>query len=140
MMSPRRSLPGAVLALDWGGAKVGYATCDETGTVITPRGRFARKSRHRPWQLLPADLQELRRLIRNFEPALLLLGLPLHADGQESDASALARQLALELHRELKLPVELVPEILTSWASRGASDEDAAAAALIIEDYLKGDS
>ena len=104
--------------------------------MIAPQGSFPRKSRHRPWEITESDRQHLRALIKKFEPGALLLGLPLNADGSESEASQKARGLATELHVFLKLEVFLVSEILTSWASKSAKNEDAAAAALLIQDYL----
>ncbi len=127
---------GGFLALDWGGGKVGYATCDETGCVVTPRGHFKRKSKHRPWELIESDRLALRKLVEEFQPGALILGLPLNADGTESTGSRGARELATELHKVLKLEVVLVNELLTSWTAKGAPDEDAAAAASLIQDHL----
>jgi RNase H-fold protein (predicted Holliday junction resolvase) len=146
--------PGPYLALDWGGRKVGYATADERGLVITPRGSFLRGPKRKPgaksgkgggstpdpkitWTLTPNDRETLARLVREFQPETIFLGLPLNADHSESDGSRGARALKGELEAALRLPVRLVPEMLTSWASRGAANEDAQAAALLLEDYFR---
>lgn len=138
-----KGLPeGGLLALDWGGAKVGYATCDEGGLVVTPRTSFARKARHEPWQLLESDRLALRKIIDTYQPGALVLGLPLNADGSESDGSKGARALAELLRAAFRLDVILVPEILTSWAARGRGatkpgEEDAEAAAVLLRDHLQ---
>jgi UPF0755 protein len=128
---------GGILALDWGQKKVGYATCDEGGIVITPRGHFKRKANpNSTWRLSDDDLATLRSLIAQFESESLILGLPLRADGNETESSLGARELAKNLEASLKIKVTLVNEILSSWAAKDAPDEDAQAAALLIRDHL----
>lgn len=127
---------GSYLALDWGGAKVGFATADASGIVVTPRGSFRRKSRKEPWKLLPEDIVTIRALLDRYGATKFVLGEPKHADGRASPGSEGAKALAEALKKEFQVSVELVPEILTSWASRSEEDEDASAAALILQDYF----
>jgi RNase H-fold protein (predicted Holliday junction resolvase) len=129
---------GGLLGLDWGARKVGYATCDSTGTVITPRGTWLRPKGSLPWSLTDADQKQILIWLQNFEPGTLILGNPVHADGRETAGSKGAQSLALELEELTKLPVILVAETLTSWAAGSGDGDDSRAAAIILTDYLRG--
>ena len=136
---PSAPLPrGGLLALDWGQKKVGFATVDELGLVVTPRGHFARKGIEKIsiWKLSDGDLKALHKLHADYECGGFVLGLPLGKDGRENEASEGARSLAKILEKEFELPVHLVNEALTSWDSKGAPDEDAEAAAHLLRDFL----
>lgn len=130
---------GGLLALDWGQRKVGYATCDELGLVVTPRSHFERKKNSPPWSLTKFDQEQLTKLLETYEPGALILGLPEGKDGRETEGARGARGLAAELEARLHKSVYLVSETLTSWQAREAKgDEDAVAASLLIEDYIRG--
>ena len=73
----------------------------------------------------------------------IVVGLPLHLDGAPSEMSAEAARFAVQVGRQLGLPVALADERLTSWQAaqqhkprRGDAGLDARAAALILEEYL----
>ncbi|MEO7725816.1 MAG: Holliday junction resolvase RuvX, partial [Burkholderiales bacterium] len=59
----------------------------------------------------------IAELVREWRPALLVVGLPAHADGTEHEISRLARKFARELGGRFDLPVKLVDERLTSAAA-----------------------
>lgn len=127
-----------ILALDWGRKKIGYATSDSMGIAITPRTKIYRaKNIKEIWKMQAEDRKELEKIIQKYESEEIILGLPLNADGTESEASLGARQLAQELENEFSLPVKLVNEVLSSWDSRQAEDIDAQAAATLIQDYFE---
>lgn len=126
-----------LLALDWGQKKVGFATADAEGLVVTPQGHFRRKEAHKnPWIINKFDRAEIQKLIERFEVEEIILGLPLHSDGSESDSSKWARKLAEILARDFQKKVSLVNEYLSSWAHQGAQDDDAEAAATLLRDYF----
>ena len=127
----------SLLGLDWGARYVGYATSDEDGLVITPRAHFERKvSKSKTWVLQESDKIELSQLIQKWEIEKIVLGLPLHADGRESDASLGAKELALELKKSFSLEVILIDERLTSWEAGSSDNSHANAAALILKNYF----
>lgn len=132
-------MSGTLLGLDWGQRKVGYATSDAEGIVVSPRGNFKRKaSKEEVWMLQPDDLKNLTRIVDEFEVEKIVLGLPLLAGGHESGVSEQARVFGDNLKVALGRPVELVSETLTSWDARNyrGVDEDAQAAALLLQDYF----
>jgi putative Holliday junction resolvase len=125
------------IALDWGQRFVGYASADPQGLVITPRKHFERRATtENTWKLSKADIQSLQKIIEEWEVERFILGLPLKANGDESEASQGARLLKTQIQEHFKLEVVLVDERLTSWESKG-SNNHAGAAALIMQNYFR---
>jgi putative holliday junction resolvase len=87
-------------------------------------------------------------LVCEWQPRLLVVGLPLSLDGSEHDLTARSRRFANQLRGRFGLPVEMVDERFTSVDAdaslRDAGDHwkkrktcvDAVAAELILRDYL----
>ena len=77
-------------------------------------------------------------LLDEWQPARLVVGLPMHPDGAEHDMTARARKFANQLHGRFNLPVELVDERYSSAvisAKRGEVIDDRAAA-IILQQYF----
>jgi len=129
---------GRVVALDYGRARLGAARSDPSGTIATPL-----KTIERP--LSPAGRRELLALIREVEPEVVVVGLPVGLHGGDTQQTREVRAFAAALERELggKPPVELFDERLTTKLARrvgreGArAAEDALAAAVLLEGYLR---
>lgn len=87
-----------------------------------------------------ARFHALHALVREWQPQAIVLGIPWHPDGAAHHnthrAIAFGRQLALRF----KLPVYTVDErySTTEALSLGAKDADAAAACIILEQFLAG--
>ncbi len=132
---------GTVLAFDFGTRRIGVAVGDfetrlahplTTLTAADNRARFA----------------EIERLIAEWRPALLVVGVPARTDGAEHPVGRLARRFAQRLHGRFGLRAELVDEHLTSndaeqslrsAGARGArlkAGLDAVAAQRILEAYF----
>lgn len=131
-----------LLAFDFGEKRIGVATgntltgaAQPLGTVAetTADGRFAR----------------IGALIREWQPARLVVGRPLHPDGAAHEVTARAERFARQLEGRFGLPVSLVDERYSSVAAqarlraqgcgargRAAQGDDAMAAAIILEQYL----
>ena len=97
------------------------------------------------------DWTRVGALLREWQPQLLLVGLPLTMDGAEQRNSQAARAFAAELTQRYGVPAQLVDERLSSheaaqrFAARRASGQakrkhaaalDAVAAEIIIENWL----
>ena len=111
-----RSASATVLAFDFGEQRVGAAVGDTGIGIAHPlttihaadrKGRYA----------------AIATLIAEWQPALLVVGLPAHLDGTEHEVSRLARKFARELGGRFNLPVELVDERLTSAAAAASLAE-----------------
>lgn len=89
----------------------------------------------------------IEKLLQEWQPDLLLVGLPLNMDGTESPMSARAQKFARQLQGRFNIAVELVDERLTSFAAKqerrelrestdfGRDTVDAEAACIILLDY-----
>ena len=132
---------GRILALDLGSKRVGLAVSDPLG--VTAQGLPTLKRANRR-----ADIQRLRELVDAYQVERIVVGHPLHLKGYASARAEEAERFAEWLRRDLKLPVELFDERLTTveaerlmreaGASRRQRREaaDRIAAQLILQTYL----
>ncbi|MFG6446920.1 Holliday junction resolvase RuvX [Roseateles sp. BYS180W] len=89
-----------------------------------------------------AVFEPIAVLIKAWEPQALVVGVPRHPDGAEHDMTRRARKFAAQLRGRFYLPVFEVDERYTSACAQdeGAQDLDAAAAVLILEQFLRESS
>ncbi len=147
MVSPHPSPPirpaqgGTVLAFDFGLKRIGVAV----GETLLGRANAL--------TTLDAETNEARfaaigSLIEEWQPALLVVGIPFSLEGAEHEMTVRCRRFANQLHGRFGLPVALADERLTSaaadaelreagldWRSRKAR-VDAVAAQHILQDYF----
>jgi putative Holliday junction resolvase len=78
-------------------------------------------------------------LIAEWRPDALVVGVPRHPDGAPHDNTRRAQRFARQLRGRFSLPVHEVDERYTTTEAlaAGAADADAAAAALILEQFLR---
>jgi putative Holliday junction resolvase len=122
-----------VLALDYGAARTGVAVSDATGTIARPLGVVVRAGSE-------AGLGELVALIREHEPERVVVGMPLTLRGERGEQALETDEFVGALREAVSVPVETYDErFTTALASRGggAADEDARAAAHLLESYLR---
>ncbi len=86
-----------------------------------------------------ARFAAIARLIDEWRPDALVVGVPFHPDGAAHDNTRRAQRFARQLHGRFRLPVHEVDErYTTTEAIAGrAADVDAASAALILDQYLR---
>ncbi len=87
----------------------------------------------------PARFLALEALVREWQPDELVVGVPFHPDGAPHDNTDRARRFARQLRGRFRLPVHEVDERYTTTEAQaaGASDLDAASAALILDQYFR---
>jgi putative Holliday junction resolvase len=87
-----------------------------------------------------ARFDAIAALIRDWQPAALVVGVPRHPDGAAHENTRRAQRFARQLSGRFRLPVHEVDERYSTVEARsaGASDLDAAAAAVILEQFLQG--
>lgn len=81
---------------------------------------------------------DIQKMLDEWKPARLVVGLPMHPDGAEHEMTARARRFANQLNGRFNLPVELVDERYSSAvisAKRGEVIDDRAAA-IILQQYF----
>lgn len=125
--------PVRVMAFDYGTRRVGVAV----GNSITRAGQALKTI-----VALNADalFQEIERLLIEWQPNQLVVGLPTHPDGAEHEMTAKARRFGNQLQGRFNLPVNWVDERYSSVVLEGDADMhdnlDAHSAALILEQYF----
>jgi putative Holliday junction resolvase len=123
------------LAVDFGEKRIGLATSDASGMIATPRRTVSRASDERA-------LGEIVQFLKDEEVGEIVLGIPHHADGRENSFASRVRSFGRKLEKAADLPVRMVNEHLTTRAAEGrfsgSAGADAAAAAVILEDFLAG--
>jgi putative Holliday junction resolvase len=107
------ALTGTVLAFDFGIKRVGAAVGDYAVGIAHPLVTIQAEDKARRYAAIAA-------LIKEWQPAVLLVGLPAHMDGTEHEISRLARKFARELGGRFNLPVELIDERLSSAMAEGS--------------------
>ncbi|WP_346838497.1 Holliday junction resolvase RuvX [Microbulbifer sp. SAOS-129_SWC] len=130
------------LAFDFGTRSIGVAF----GQSLTGTARELAPLPARDGQ---PDWGQLQKLLDEWQPQRLLVGLPLNMDGSESEFGARARKFGNRLHGRTGLPVELVDERLSTRAAKEEAFErghkgnyaqdpvDSIAARIICEDWLR---
>ena len=133
-----------VLGFDFGRARIGVAAGQAVTASATPVTTL--NCRHGT-----PDWPAIDRLIAEWQPGALVVGIPLHLDGTAQPETAAARRFAAALAARYGLPVHAADERLTSRsaaaeirAARSAGsrrrtrkgDVDRMAARLILEDWL----
>ncbi|WP_189538135.1 Holliday junction resolvase RuvX [Streptomyces roseolilacinus] len=134
---------GRRLAVDVGDARIGVASCDPDGVLATPVETV-------PGRDVPAAHRRLRRLVEEYEPIEVVIGLPRSLNGGEGPAAAKVRAFARELAGGIApVPVRLVDERMTTVsatqglrasgvkAKKGRAVIDQAAAVIILQNALE---
>lgn len=134
--------PGRILAIDFGSRRVGLAVTDGLGLTAQGLPTLHRTNKKN-------DFNHLRRTIKQFEVAEIVLGLPLRMSGEHGIQSDKVEAFAEELRTRFKLPVHLFDERLTSVEANRVLDEtdmggrrrtevvDQLAAVLILQAFME---
>jgi putative Holliday junction resolvase len=124
--TPERSF----LAFDFGLKRVGVATGNTVIGQASPLTTIAAEG--------SARFDRIARLIDEWQPDALVVGIPFHPDGAPHDNTARARKFARQLQGRHRLPVHEVDERYTTTEAlaAGAADVDAASAAIILDQFL----
>ena len=99
-----------ILALDVGERRIGVAVSDPLGMTAQGLSTYTRRGMER-------DLAYFAGLCREWQAQRLVLGLPLHMNGDAGDSAAHVRELAGQLEAACGIPVEFVDERLTTVAA-----------------------
>jgi putative holliday junction resolvase len=133
MARPSTSLSPAVLsflAFDFGTRRVGVACGNSLTRNAQPLRTVASQG--------DARFADIGKLIKEWQPDALVVGVPFHPDGAEHDNTRRARRFANQLQGRFRLPVHQVDERYSTTEAHalGAADVDAASAAIILEQFL----
>lgn len=129
------------LGFDFGYRRIGIAVGQAITSSARPLTTIAANQGQPNWEVVS-------KLIQQWKPAELVVGLPTTIEGKKQYTTEPAKQFAEQLHQTYGLPVHLVDERLTTKEARSKIYEqggykrlknaeiDAYAAALILEQWL----
>jgi len=135
---------GYILGFDFGMRRIGVAV----GQTTTRTASSLETVSHGQGP----DWSSIDRLVREWKPALLLVGLPLGQEGDETEMSKMARRFGASLEKRYSLDVVYADERLSSHAAESrfadlraggglrrkhASQLDAMSAQIILENWLQ---
>ena len=137
-MPERRAL--TLLGFDFGEKRIGVAIGQTLTGSVRPLTTLSAVKQQPDWAGIEA-------LLREWQPDLLIVGLPLHMDGSEQALTQRAKRFGNQLKGRYNLPVEWMDERLSSheaeglWQERGKKhsdkkDIDKIAASLILQSWL----
>jgi putative Holliday junction resolvase len=123
--------PLSFLSFDFGARRVGVASGNSLTRTATPLTTIA--------DIGDARFDAIGKLVGQWRPDALVVGIPYHPDGAAHDNTRRAESFARQLHGRFGLPVHRVDERYTTTEAHasGARDIDAASAALILEQFLR---
>jgi len=146
----------AILAVDYGRARIGLAIADAETQMPQPLSTLERINRNE-------DMRRVRELVREHGVTQIVVGLPLRLDGTRGEMAEEVERFAQRVRKQIGVPVEMVDERLTSWEAERLLEEvqgrfihdekltgsrkpkkiqakmtvDAVAAAVILKEYLE---
>ncbi|SAL38989.1 Holliday junction resolvase-like protein [Caballeronia turbans] len=139
------SREATLLAFDYGEKRIGVAV----GNTLTKSARalLTLENRDREYRFV-----EVRKLLDEWKPDAVVVGMPMHPDGTPHAMSALAKRFGNQVNGRFNVPVQWVDERYSSvdakadlrergvrTNTRGRFDEiDAEAARVILQQYLDG--
>ncbi len=119
------------MALDFGLKRTGFAVGNRILRTAQPQGTIAAEGK--------ARFEKVAQQLKTWQPDALVVGVPFHPDGAAHENPVRARKFARQLQGRFNLPVFEVDERYTTTEahSMGARDADAAAACIILEQFLR---
>ena len=131
-----------LLAFDYGTKNIGVAT----GQTITSSANSLPPVKAKDG--VP-DWNRIEKLMADWKPDLVLVGLPLNMDDSESELSTRARKFANRIHGRFGVKIDMMDERLTTFEAKGEvmrrrgsrdyknNPVDSIAARLILEGWLE---
>ena len=116
-----------ILAFDFGEKRIGVAVGNTITKTSEPLKIIQEKNQD-------DKFQAIEQLIQEWQPRILVVGLPTHPDGAEHEMTQKAKRFGNQLNGRFQKEVIWVDERYTSVSVDGGND--ALAAQLILQQYL----
>lgn len=135
-------MPTVLLGFDFGTKRIGVAVGQTVTKSARPLGMLAAIQGVPRWEAVA-------KLIQDWKPDALVVGVPLNMDGTEQPLTQLAQHFANKLEEKFKLPVYGMDERLTSVEAKARAFDaggykalkntqiDSVAAQLILQNWLE---
>ncbi|GMR01328.1 MAG: Holliday junction resolvase RuvX [Gammaproteobacteria bacterium] len=112
-----------LLGFDFGTKRIGVAIAQEVTGTANPLTTVT-AVKHKP------DWDSISKIIAEWQPDLLVVGLPLHMDGSEQPMTQAARRFSNQLHGRYQIPVTLMDERLSSNEAESIINEQSSSRSL----------
>ncbi len=119
---------GRRMAFDYGDVRIGVAVSDRDSILVTPLAALSAQS--------PTLIDEIRALIEEYEPIVLVVGEPRHLSGRASSTMESVERFLLQLQSITNTPIRLVDERLSTVSAAGklrAAGKDARSSKSLID-------
>ncbi len=132
-----------LMGLDVGDVRIGVAVSDPTGVVVEPRDAVKAGTR-------AGAIEQIAQLVESEEIGQVVVGMPVSLDGGVGRQGEKTKVFVELLEERISIPVRTWDESYSSLAADGIMREsgsrkgrrterrDSVAAAVILEEYLKG--
>ena len=119
------------LAFDYGLKRTGVAVGNRLTRTATPQGTLTAEG--------DARFISIAARVKEWQPDAIVIGVPFYPDGAAHDNTRRAQKFGRQLRGRFNLPVFEVDErySTTEALEMGAKDADAAAACIILEQFLR---
>lgn len=126
---------GYLLGLDIGNKRIGVALASVIARLPQPI---------EPLQSSESTIDEIRKIVKDKEISLVVVGLPRNLDGEETEQSRAIRNFAVNLEKSISTPLVFADESLSSKRAdeiikkntfKNVS-QDSLAACFILEEFL----
>jgi putative Holliday junction resolvase len=132
-MSLPETMPvsGTILAFDFGLKRIGVAVGNTVTRQAQPLAIISAASNE-------AKFEAVAKLIKEWQPALCVVGLPMHPDGAAHEMTVRCQRFANQLHGRYGVKIALVDERYSSAVLQAKQGEriDDQAAAVILQQYF----
>ncbi|WP_192484832.1 MULTISPECIES: Holliday junction resolvase RuvX [Cysteiniphilum] len=133
-----------LIGLDYGKSRIGIASGQMITKTATPIATIAAKQGEPEWR-------ELDKIIKQWRPSDIIVGLPIDAKDQETKITEEARAFAQKIELRYQKPVHLISETFSTREARWRLEEvqnksnrhlkvDAFAACVILETWMNEQS
>ncbi|HHH43023.1 MAG TPA: Holliday junction resolvase RuvX [Gammaproteobacteria bacterium] len=138
MAAPSAGMQKTLLGFDYGRRRIGVAVGQQvTGSASALTTVSARDGQ--------PDWPAITRLIEEWKPDALVVGIPYHMDGSEQDMTRAAQRFCRQLEGRYHLPVHPADERLSSWvvetglaaSAKAGRAIDPLSAQVILQDWLQ---
>jgi len=119
-----------VLAFDFGERRTGVAIANTLTRAARPLATIDAANNGSRWDAIEA-------LVGEWQPSAFVVGIPRHPDGTPHAMTARCERFARQLEGRFARPVARVDERYSSAVSAASADIDAAAAAVILQQWLE---
>ncbi len=123
-----------VMGFDFGLRRIGVAVGQQLTGTASPVAIVGARDGIPEWD-------KIEKLLGEWQPGRLVVGLPLNMDGTRSEMSERAEKFSRRLGGRFNLPVDTIDERLSSREARSLSgkesDLDAIAAVVILQSWLE---